>query len=91
MVPYPDLAQLHAAMIPRRQIMNQLPEIDPVLGYEVESNLAAVESPFHIDEAHGQPPGLDTLLTESPRLLLPDFDSVQLFCIFLIPEPDHRL
>ncbi len=61
LVPDADLPQLNAGMEHACQVLDQLPEVHPLVRGEIEEDLAAVKGAFGADQLHIQPMGLDFL------------------------------
>ena len=65
------MPQLNAGMEAAGQILHKLPEIHPLVGGEVEQNLAAVKGALRPDKLHIQPVGGNLLSAHITGPLLP--------------------
>ena len=59
-----DLAQFHPRAELAGKVAHELPEVDAVLGGEVERDLLLIELPFDIDELHRQAQPVDGFTTD---------------------------
>src|SRR5262249_31631226 len=65
----PDLAQLDAAVKPRRQVLHQLAKVDALLGGEEERDAVPREPDLHLGQIHLELAQLDALPAVLERLL----------------------
>ena len=71
LVPHADLPQLDAGVESPGQILDQLPEIHPLVGGEVKQDLAAVKGALRPDKLHVETMGGDLLTADVAGTLLP--------------------
>src|SRR5579883_468658 len=56
-----DLLELDASAEERREVADEVPEVDPLVGGEIERELLSVPLPLGVGQLHHEPVGLDPL------------------------------
>ena len=90
-VPYADLAHFDAGVKVVRQVLDQVPEIDPAVGGEIEHDLGTVEQIFGPHQLHIHFAFLDPLLAELEGLPLPSAVGGRQGSIFFGGQAQHTL
>ena len=91
LIPHADLPQLDPGAEDRGQVLDQLPEVDPPVGGEIEKDFVVVEGVLHVHQLHVELVLLDFLQRDLGRLLFVLAVLLNPLEILLVGRADQRL